>query len=97
MESTTLEKLKAVRTKVLEKFEKLSLFVAIKRTDSNFWDLVFAAENMDSAENFKIIADIVNVVLDTNEIITISKLVLLNTDDSFVRDFTSGWEHPKST
>ena len=89
MESNILEKLKLVRSKALEKFEKLSLFVVIKRVDVNLWDFVFAGEKLDNPDNLKTVADIVRKELDKNEIINISRIVLLDSTDPFVKDFNS--------
>jgi len=89
MEKITLEKLKNVRTEALKKFGTLSLFVVIKRVDVNLWDFVFAGEKLDQSENLKTIADIVNKELDKNEIITVARLVLLNSNDPFAKNFNS--------
>lgn len=87
MELNTLDKLKDVRDDVLELFKNLSLFVVIKRVDINLWDFVFAAPRLDQPENLKPIAEIVRKRLDKSEIVNISRLVLLNTDAPFVKDF----------
>jgi ribonuclease HII len=89
METNILEKLKIVRSKILGKFERMSLFVVIKRGDVNLWDFVFAAEKLDNPENLKTIADIVNKELNKNEIINISRLVLLDSTDPFAKIFNS--------
>jgi len=89
MENSTLEKLKIVRKEVLDKFGKLLLFVVIKRADANLWDLVFAGDKLDQSDNLKTIADIVRKELDKNEMVSISKLVLLNSNDPFAEDFNS--------
>jgi hypothetical protein len=89
MEPNILEKLKIVRAKVLEKFEKLSLFVVIKRVDVHLWDFVFAGEKLDTPDNLKIIADIIRKELDKNEMIHVSRVVLLNSTDPFAKNFNS--------
>lgn len=89
MDSVILDKLKIVRSKILEKFEKLTLFVIIKRVDANLWDFVFAADKLDSPDNLKIIADIIRKELDKNEMINFSRIVLLDSTDSFAKNFNS--------
>jgi len=89
MEPNILEKLKIDRAKVLEKFEKLSLFVVIKRVDVHLWDFVFAGEKLDTPDNLKIIADIIRKELDKNEMIHVSRVVLLNSTDPFAKNFNS--------
>jgi len=89
MEPNILEKLKTVRSKVIEKFDRLSLFVVIKRVDVNLWDFVFASEKLDNPENLKVIADIISKELDRNEIISISRVVLLDSTDPFAKNFNS--------
>lgn len=89
MEENTLEKLKKVREEVLKKFEELSLFVVIRRIDANLWDFVFAGEKMDQPTNLKPLVEMINKELNDNEIINISRLVLLNSDDLFAKNFNS--------
>ena len=91
METNILEKLKTVRAEVLKKFNTLSLFVVIRRVDANLWDFVFAGEKLDQPNNLKLIADIVNKELNANEIISISRLVLLNSEDQFAKNFNSAF------
>jgi len=86
-----------IRNKLKEIFrevsitKRLSLFVTIQREDSNLWDLVMGGENLDSQENLIEIIDIINRILDRNEIVIFSKLVLLNSTDSFVRNFNTAF------
>jgi hypothetical protein len=89
METSTLEKLKNVRKEVLNKFEGLLLFVVIKRADANLWDFVFAGDKLDQSDNLKVIADIILKELDKNELVSVSRVVLLNSDDPFARNFNS--------
>ena len=88
-DSVILDKLKIVRSKILGKFERLTLFVVIKRVDANLWDFVFAADKLDSPDNLKIIADIIRKELDKNEMINFSRIVLLDSTDSFAKNFNS--------
>jgi hypothetical protein len=84
------EKLKNILTEVL-KTKPLSLFVVIKREDANLWDLVMSGSNLDSQENLNEIIKIINKNLERNEVVLLSKLVLLNSSDPFVKNFNNAF------
>lgn len=89
MDINTLEKIKIIRENVIKIFETLSLFVVIKKTEVNQWDFVFAGNNLDDSKNLKVIAEIINKELNENEIINVARLVLLNSEDPFAKNFNS--------
>lgn len=80
------QKLKKILEKILET-KKLSLFVAIKKEDDNLWDLVIGGENLDNQDNLQEIIKIINKELNKNEVILFARLVLLNSNDFFVKNF----------
>lgn len=91
MEPNTLEKLKKVRAEAIKKFDGLSLFVVIKRVDTNLWDFVFAGKKLDNSDNLKPMAEIVSKGLDKNEAMNVSRVVLLNSEDPFAMNFNSAF------
>lgn len=62
----------------------ISTFVIIKRNDSTLWDIVIGGAALDTQENLVQIADIIKKYLAANELRDISRIVLLNANDSFI-------------
>lgn len=83
-----LEKLKSIAKEIAEERREISLFAFFLREDAgNRWDLVVAAPwiNTDSMEDYKYIADKLKYYLEVNELLSISRIVLLDTYDSIVQ------------
>ncbi|HSR89265.1 MAG TPA: hypothetical protein VLK22_02580 [Candidatus Udaeobacter sp.] len=86
MNDIILKKLRSILDEILIP-KKITLFVVIKRDDSDLWDLVIGGEQLDNQVNLSELAELINKRLDRNEIILFSRLVLLNSTDLFVKNF----------
>jgi len=87
MKKQLLEKLKSMAKEIVEERCELSLFALFLREDAEEWDLLVAAPwvNADSMEDYKYIADKLKHYLEVSELLSISRIVLLNTYDSIVK------------
>ncbi len=77
--------------KVLESILKerdVVLFAVIKREDAELWDIVISGNQLDNQENLRWIIGLINNVLEKNEMTAFSRLLLLNTDEDFVKNLT---------
>jgi hypothetical protein len=76
-----IEKLKLIEKRISEQEGSLSLFSLFLREDSEEkWDLVVSAEwlEKDKKNGYEILADEVNKILNKNELLTLSRIVLLD-------------------
>lgn len=83
-----LAKLKSMSKEIAEERDKISLFALFLREDAgDRWDLIVSAPwvNTDSMEDYKYIADKLKHYLEVSELLSISRIVLLDTYDSIVQ------------
>jgi hypothetical protein len=83
-----IEKLKSLVEEIATKRGRLSLFGLFLREDAgNKWDLVVAAPwiNANSFEDIEYIANKLKSYLDDSQLISISRIVLLDLDDQIVK------------
>ncbi len=83
-----VEKLQSIAKEIANERGELSLFAFLLREEAeNKWDLVVAAPwlNTDSIEDINYIADKLKHYLDVSELLSISRIVLLDTYDSIVQ------------
>lgn len=81
------EKLKPIAKEIADERGKLSLFALFLREDAeNKWDIVAAASwlNTDSIEDINYIADKLKHYLDDSELLSISRIVLVDLHDRIV-------------
>lgn len=64
----------------------ISVFLIIKRGDEALWDIVMGGTNLDSQDNLNQIANVFKKKLLPNDLRNFSRIVLLNSTDSFVKN-----------
>jgi len=64
--------------------KNISTFVIVKRADSSLWDIVIGGVSLDTQENLVQIANILKKFLTPNDLKEFSRIVLLNSTDSFI-------------
>lgn len=84
LDITIIDKLKGLLSKIISLRKKISLFAVIQQEDANTWDLVIGGDKLDTKENLDLIAANVNKIFEKNEIVLFSRLILLNSDHSFL-------------
>ncbi len=95
-----LEKLKSVLHKLEKEQGRILVFALFLREDSPArWDLVVAAPWLDSGdvESYKIVATKVQHLLNSDEIIQLSRVVILDADDSVVSFLQDAYNMPNGT
>ena len=82
-----LEKMKSVAKDIADERGDLSLFAIFLREDVDKWDVVVAAPwlSTDNMEDYKYVADKIKQYLVVNELLSISRIVLLGLHDSIVQ------------
>ena len=83
-----LEKLKSLEKEISDERGEFSLFALFLREDAeNKWDLVVAAPwlNTDSMEDINHISNKLKFYLDDSELLSISRIVLVDLDDPIVK------------
>jgi hypothetical protein len=89
-----MEKLRSLEKEIADERGGFSLFALFLREDAeNRWDLVVAAPwlNPDSLEDINYIANKLKSCLGENELITISRIVLLDLSDPIVKIINKNW------
>ena len=82
-----LDKYKLIAKEISEERGELSLLALFLREDAEKWDLLVAAPwlNTNDMEDYKYIADKLKQYLEVSELLSISRIVLLNIYDSIVQ------------
>lgn len=82
-----VDKFKSMAKEIADERGELSLFALFLREDAEKWDLIVAAPwvNTDSLEDYKYIADKLKHDLKVSELLSISRIVLLDIYDSLVQ------------
>ena len=83
-----LDKLKSIAKEISDDRVELALFALFLREDSeNKWDLVVAAPwiNTDSIDDINYIAGKLKIYLDDSELLSISRIVLVDLHDPIVQ------------
>lgn len=97
MEEAILKKTKIILEELLKKDSNISLFAILKVNETNSWDFVVAGKNLNpTPDNLKWVADIVRKELSPNEAIVVSRLVLLPSINTFVKNMNSAIEVEKN-
>jgi hypothetical protein len=89
-----LEKLKSIEKEIAHERGELSLFALFLREDAeNIWDLVVAGPRLDpdSMEDTNYIANKLKSYLAGNELLSISRIVLLDVHDYMVKIINKNW------
>lgn len=95
-----LDKLKLILTELEKEHGLVLVFALFLREDSLArWDLVVAAPWLDSgdAESYKIVATKVQNLLTSDEIIQLSRVVILDADDPVVTFLQDSYNVPNGT
>lgn len=86
------EKLKIVATELTAKRGRFALFALIMREDApDLWDLVVSADWLESAghDGMRVVADAVQKKLSVEEVVTLSRVVVLPRRHALVKAVTS--------
>ena len=89
-----MEKLRSLEKEIADERGDFSLFALFLREDAeNRWDLVLSALwlNADSLEDINYIANKLKYRLGENELLFISRIVLLNLSDPIVKIINNNW------
>lgn len=95
-----LEKLKKVLVELENEHGSILVFALFLREDSPArWDLVVSASWLDSGnvESYKIVATKTQNVLDTEELVQLSRVVILDVEDSVVSFLQNSYNVPNGT
>ncbi len=84
LDITIIDKLKGLLSKIISLGKRISLFVVIQREDANTWDLMIGGDKLDTKENLDLITANINKIFEKNEIVLFSRLILLDSDHSFL-------------
>ncbi|XOA43037.1 MAG: hypothetical protein ACKKMO_01015 [Candidatus Nealsonbacteria bacterium] len=84
LDVTIIDKLKGLLSKIISLGKKISLFVVVQQEDSNTWDLVIGGNKLDTKGNLDLITANIKKIFEKNEIVLFSRLILLNSDHSFL-------------
>ena len=93
-----IEKLESLEKEIADEKGEFSLFGLFLREDAeNRWDLVVAAPwlNADSMEHIKYIADKLNIYLKNSELLSISRIVILDLNNPIVQIINRTWGVPR--
>ena len=91
-----IAKLKNILDKMREK-KDISLFIVVLREDSRVWDLVVGGKNLDKRENLEWGIKIINKELNKDELVLFSQLLLLDSDNLFVKNINKAFRMPEGT
>jgi hypothetical protein len=99
MNEVILNKIKGIiQNEIFKQNPNISLLALLKIETINSWDFVLAGKELDAtADNLKWVADILRKELSPNEIISLSRLVLLRAENSFVQSINSTIEVSKDS
>jgi hypothetical protein len=95
-----LDKLKSILLELEKEQGRVLVFALFLRGDSPArWDLVIAAPWLDSGnvESYKIVATKVQDLLNSDEIIQLSRVVVLDADDPVVSFLQDSYDVPNGT
>jgi len=84
LDITIIEKLETVLVKIRKLSMAISLFAFVQREDTSTWDLVIGGKDIETKDNFDLIAKIIRETLNKNEIVEVPRLVLLNSNHPFL-------------
>lgn len=88
MENTLIAKLKNLVSELEEKKGPISLFALVKREEAITWDILVSGDgiNISTKDDLNRIIKMLNEKFNKNEITVFSRLVLLNSSATIVKD-----------
>ena len=94
-----LDQLKKILLELEHEHSSILVFALFLREDSTRWDLVISAPWLDSgdAESYKIVATKVQNLLNTEELIQLSRIVILDVEDSAVSFLQNSYNVPNGS
>lgn len=93
-----IEKLKGLTKEFKIAWQGLSLFVLVRREDTDLWDIIIGGDKIDNQDNLEWSIGLVNKKLSKAEIVIFSRLILLDNANLFVTNLinTFGVAEPEN-
>ncbi len=88
MEKEIINKLSSSLSEI-RNTKDISTFIIVKRDDNALWDVVIGGSNLDTQEDLSQIANVFRKNLNPNELRDLSRIVLLDSKDDFIKNIKS--------